>query len=163
MAGQDSNDERVSRVLAALASHGCHPQIITSDHSTHTAEQAAAAAGCALGQIVKTLVVYVSAAPMLVLVSGDRRLDDRLLAARFGVGRKQVKMATSEQVLDLTGYEVGGVSPFGSTTALPALVDESFQRFEEIWLAGGTATVIFPLALDVALKLTGGEFAAVAT
>lgn len=163
MAGQDLSSERVSRVLAALASSGCDPKIITSDQGTHTAEQAAAAAECALGQIVKTLVVFVSTAPMFVLVAGDRRLDDRLLAARFGVGRKQIKLATSQQVLELTGYEVGGVSPFGATTSLPVLVDESFQRFEEIWLAGGTATVIFPLPLDVVVKLTGGEFAAVAT
>jgi prolyl-tRNA editing enzyme YbaK/EbsC (Cys-tRNA(Pro) deacylase) len=98
--------------------------------STHTAEEAAVAAGCALGQIIKTLVVYVAGTPKLALVAGDRRLDDRLLSARFGVGRKQVKLASAEQVLELTGYPVGGVCPLGLPAPLPVLVDENLRRFE---------------------------------
>jgi Cys-tRNA(Pro) deacylase len=158
------SDEPVARVQNALAALGFHPEMLLSaDGATHTAKQAAAKAGCELGQIVKTLVVFVGDRPMLVLVPGDRRLDDRLLAKRFTIGRKQVRLASAAEVLELTGYPVGGVSPFGTASRLATLVDESFQRFETIWLAGGTANAIFAMPLETVVKLTGGEFDAVAT
>jgi Cys-tRNA(Pro) deacylase len=157
------DEQRLARVTAALHDLGHDVDLLVSQDATHTAQQAAAAAGCELGQIVKTLVVFVRDTPMFVLVPGDRRLDDRLVAARFGVGRKQVRLASAEEVLDLTGYPVGGVSPFGATTALKTLVDESFNRFDTIWLACGNANAIFPLALTDAVALTAGEFAHVAT
>jgi Cys-tRNA(Pro) deacylase len=141
----DDDGARVERVRAALAALGHDAQILDTGESTHTAEMAAAAAGCALGQIVKTLVAYVAGAPMFVLVPGDRRLDDRLLASRFGVGRKQVKLAGAQQVSELTGYPVGGVSPFGARSKLPALIDASFERFDVLWIAAGTASAILPI------------------
>ncbi len=152
-----------ARVSAALDALGFEARMLVHDGSTHTAEEAAAAASCELGQIVKTLVVYVAGDAMFVLVPGDRRLDDRLLAARHGVGRKQVKLASAGQVLDLTGYPVGGVSPFGATGTLPALIDESFRRFDTLWLAGGTASAIFPMPVADVARLTRGEFAFLAT
>jgi Cys-tRNA(Pro) deacylase len=158
------SDDSVDRLRNALAALGFQAELLISDDgATHTAEQAAASARCALGQIVKTLVILVRDRPMLVLVPGDRRLDDRLVAARFAVGRKQVRLASAGEVLELTGYAVGGVTPFGTTSQLAVLVDESFQRFETIWLSGGTPNAIFPMPLATVVKLTGGEFAAVAT
>jgi Cys-tRNA(Pro) deacylase len=159
----DAGGGAEARVREALAELGFEARMLVHDGSTHTAEEAAAAAGCELGQIVKTLVVYVAREPLFVLVPGDRRLDDRLLAARHGVGRKQVKLASAGQVLELTGYRVGGVSPFGTPQTLPALIDESFRRFDTLWLAGGTASAIFPMPLEDVVRLTAGEFASVAT
>jgi Cys-tRNA(Pro) deacylase len=124
---------------------------------------AAATAGCELGQIVKTLAIYVSGAPRLALVAGDRRLDDRLVSAHFGVGRKQVRLASAAQVLALTGYPVGGVSPFGLPAPLDVLIDESLRRFETVWVAGGTASAIFAIALDDLARLTEATFVSVAT
>ena len=143
----EETDEPAVRVRGALAALGHDVEILVVAGSTHTAEMAAAAAGCDLGQIVKTLVIYVSGEPRLALVAGDRRLDDRLVAAHVGVGRKQVKLASAEQVLALTGYAVGGVSPFGLPQPLDVLVDEGLRRFETVWVAGGTASAIFPIAL----------------
>jgi Cys-tRNA(Pro) deacylase len=154
---------RINRVTEALRALGIEPEMHVSADGTHTAEAAAAAAGCELGQIVKTLVVFAAGRPHFVLVPGDRRLDDRLLAARFAVGRKQIKLASAAQVLELTGYPVGGVSPFGAVSALDMLIDSSFRRFDRVWLAGGTASAIFPLALEVLLRVTQGEFATVTT
>jgi prolyl-tRNA editing enzyme YbaK/EbsC (Cys-tRNA(Pro) deacylase) len=154
---------RVERVQAALSALGEQPQILISDGSTHTAQMAADAAGCELGQIVKTLVVYVAGSPMLVLVCGDRRLDDRLLAARFGVGRKQVKLASAEQVLELTGYDVGGVSPYGLPQPLEVLIDQEMRRFESVWLAAGSARAIFPMNLQRLSDQVRGEFAEVSS
>ena len=156
-------EDRIARVRRALDELGYGGTILVTPAGTHTAEMAAAAAGCELGQIVKTLVVYVSGEPMLALVAGGRRLDDRLLAARFGVGRKQVKLASAAQVLGLTGYPVGGVSPFGLPAPLPALADEGLRRFETVWVAAGSADAIFPVSLDDLGRWTGAEFAPIAT
>jgi Cys-tRNA(Pro) deacylase len=156
-------DACIERVTAALSASGHDVSMRISEGSTHTAEMAAATAGCELGQIVKTLVIYVSGAPCLALVAGDRRLDDRLVSAHFSVGRKQVKLASAEQVLALTGYPPGGVSPFGLPAALEVLIDESLRRFETVWVAGGTASAIFPIALDDLVGFAEGTFVAVAT
>jgi Cys-tRNA(Pro) deacylase len=156
-------DERIMRVRDALRALGHDVAMMVVAGSTHTAEMAAAAAGCELGQIVKTLAIYVSGEPWLALVAGDRRLDDRLVAAHAGVGRKQVKLASAEQVLALTGYAVGGVSPFGLPTPLEVLVDEGLRRFETVWVAGGTASAIFPIALADLVRHTRGTFVAVTT
>jgi Cys-tRNA(Pro) deacylase len=158
-----SDRERVARVTDALAALGHDVSMRISEEGTHTAEMAAAEAGCELGQIVKTLVISVSGTPRLALVAGDRRLDDRLVAAHFGVGRKQVKLASAEQVLTLTGYPVGGVSPFGLPAPIDTLVEDSLRRFETVWVAGGTASAIFPMKLDDLVRFTAGTFVSVAT
>ncbi len=159
----DADKQRVARVRAALDALGYSGSIMVMPESTHTAEMAAAAAGCALGQIVKTLAVYVAGAPMLLFVSGDRRLDDRLVAARAGVGRKQVKLASPEHVVALTGYPVGGVSPFALPAPLPALIDEGLQRFETVWVAAGTPNAILPITPGDLARYVAGEFATIAS
>lgn len=159
----DAGREQIIRVEHALRALGFEPRMLVNDESTHTAVEAARAAGCELGQIVKTLVVEVAGKPMLVLVAGDRKLDDRLLASRFGVGRKQVKLASADRVLELTGYPVGGVSPFGMPAPMPVLVDAAFNRFELLWLAGGTASAIFPMPVSDVLRFTNAELAEVST
>lgn len=159
----NGDEERIARVRAALAALGHDARIVVAPEGTHTAANAAAVAACELGQIVKTLAVYAGGAPLLALVAGDRRLDDRLIAARFGVGRKQIKMANAEQVLALTGYPVGGVSPFGLPTPLPVLLDASFQRFDVVWVAAGTASAICPIPLDDLIRYVNGEYAAIAS
>jgi Cys-tRNA(Pro) deacylase len=154
----------VERVTAALRALSFDVDMhLAAVGATHTAEQAAAEAACELGQIVKTLVVCVGHRSMFVLVPGDRRLDDRLIARRFGVGRKQVRLASPSEVLALTGYEVGGVSPFGTPTPIDTLIDDSFKRFQTLWLAGGAPNAIFPMALETVVKLTKGDFEPVAT
>ena len=159
----DSEMARVVRVRDALNELGFDAQILMAGSSTHTAEQAAEAAGCALGQIVKTLAVYVGENPMLALVPGDRRLDDRLVAKRAGVGRKQVRLATPDEALTLTGYPVGGTTPFGMPQPLPVVIDEALRRFEEVWIAAGVASAICPMPLETLARLTEGEYAEIAT
>jgi Cys-tRNA(Pro) deacylase len=162
--GGAAEQVRIERVRAALALLGHEAEIRVAPESTHTAAQAAAFAGCQLGQIVKTLVVYAGAGPVLALVAGDRRLDDRLLAARSGIGRKQVKLADAAQVLALTGYPVGGVSPFGlpapsGAPPLPVLLDASFARFDTVWIAAGSASAICPIVTSDLVRYVQGEYA----
>lgn len=159
----NDEDERIARVASALLALGHDVAMKIVTESTHTAAMAAAAAGCELGQIVKTLAIYVAGTPRLALVAGDRRLDDRLVAAHFAVGRKHVKLANAEQVLALTGYPVGGVSPFGMPAPLEVMVDDGLRRFGTVWVAGGTASAIFPIELADLVRLTSGTFVSVAT
>jgi Cys-tRNA(Pro) deacylase len=159
----EPEESRIARVCDAFAQAGVEAKVLIAPESTHTAALAAAAAGCELGQIVKTLVVYVSGKPQLALVAGDRRLDDRLLAARTGVGRKQVKLADAHQVLELTGYPVGGVSPFGLPAPLPAVIDASLERFDTVWIAAGTPSAICPISLEILARLLDAEYAQIAS
>jgi prolyl-tRNA editing enzyme YbaK/EbsC (Cys-tRNA(Pro) deacylase) len=151
------------RVRAALADLGWAGDVLVTSASTHTAGDAAVAAGCELGQIVKTLAIFVSGKPLLALVAGDRRLDDRLLAQHFSVGRKQIKLANADQVLALTGYAVGGVCAFGLAQPLEVVADDSLRRFETVWSAGGTASAIFPIILLELVRFTDARFVAIAT
>ena len=156
-------DERTQRVSDALRALGLDVGMLVVEDSTHTAEMAAAAARCELGQIVKTLAIYVAGVPRLALVAGDRRLNDRSVADHFGVGRKQVKLASAGQVLEMTGYEIGGVSPFGLPSPIETLIDESFGRFATVWVAAGTASAIFPIDLSDLVRTADATFAAIAT
>jgi prolyl-tRNA editing enzyme YbaK/EbsC (Cys-tRNA(Pro) deacylase) len=130
------------------------------DNSTATSQMAADNIGCELGQIVKSLAFIVDEKPILVLASGDQRVDDRKLAAMFNVGRKKVKVATPEQCIDIYGYAPGGVPPLAHRTAdLPKYIDDSFKRYEQLYAAGGAHNAIFPITLEQLLTVTGGTFA----
>lgn len=148
------------RVQAALDAMGLDIHVVEFGASTATAPEAAAAAGCELGAIVKSLLFLIDGQPLLALVAGDRLADHKKLAARFGVGKKKVKLADAETVLRVTGYEIGGVPPLGHTVKLPTLVDESLGRFETVWAAAGTHNAVFPIAYAKLVEITGGEVAA---
>lgn len=112
---------------------------------TKTSQDAAKAAGCHLSQIVKSLVLTADGQPILVLMSGDRRVDTKALAELIGV--KAVRRADLETAREATGYAVGGTPPFGHVTDVPVYVDESLKRNEEVWVAAGTPSTIFPMQL----------------
>ncbi len=105
--------------------------------STRTAEEAAAAVGVEVGQIVKSLVFLERGGdPFLVLCAGDRRVD----TASLGDG---IESARADEVRAATGYSIGGVPPLGHDRPLRTVVDESLRRFEVIWCAGGTPHAVF--------------------
>ncbi len=148
------------RVQAALDTMGLDIHVVEFKASTATAPEAAAAAGCELGAIVKSLLFLIDGQPVLTLVAGDRLADQKKLATRFGVGKKKVKLADAETVLRVTGYEVGGVPPLGHPVKLPTLVDESLGRFETVWAAAGMHNAVFPIAYAKLVEITGGEVTA---
>jgi len=145
------------RVQAALDARNLTIRVIEFPASTATAEEAAAAAGCELGAIVKSLLFLVDGRPILVLVAGDRMADARRIGARFGVGKKKVRLADAETVRQVTSYDVGGVPPIGHPVALTTLIDDSLARFETVWAAAGTANAVFPIPYRLLLTLTSGE------
>jgi prolyl-tRNA editing enzyme YbaK/EbsC (Cys-tRNA(Pro) deacylase) len=109
--------------------------------STRTAQEAAAAVGVEIGQIVKSLVFVDDAGPLLCLCAGDRRVDPE----KLGPGARQARGA---EVREATGYAIGGVPPLGHDRPVRTVVDASLRRFDTVWCAGGTPHAVFPVATD---------------
>ena len=151
-----------ARVAQALVAAGLPAAILEFDASTRTAEDAAAAVGCALGQIVKTLFFMADGRPTLALVAGDMQADTAALAELLGTTRKKLKMGSPEEVLATTGYAVGGVSPFGSLTPCDVVIDESLRRFASAWAAAGAGHAVFEVSVEALAAKTGAQWAAIA-
>ncbi len=151
--------EPVSRVATALERLGARGRPRQFDRSTATAAEAAAAVGCELGQIVKTLLFFADGRPTLVLVAGDRRVDPSALARILGVRRKRLRMASPAEVLEHTSFAVGGLPPVGHTGPYDVVLDASLQRFDTLWAAAGTADTVFETTPDELARITSGQWA----
>ncbi len=151
----------VRDVQAALDAWQLDIQVIEFDSPTATAQQAAANIGCQLGQILKSLGFMINKQiPALILASGDQAIDERKLAALFGVGRKKVRMMNSEQCLTVLGYAPGGVPPIAHrSSGFAVYMDETLKRFDTVYAAGGAANAIFPIELETLRALTEARFA----
>jgi len=148
--------QTAQKVADTAQSLGLNIHIKEFEETTRTAEDAAAAIGCTVAQIVKSLVFVVNGQPVIALVSGPNRLDEKKLAALFGVGKKKVKRANADIVRQATGFAIGGVPPFGHATPLPVYIDEDFWQFEVIWAAAGTPNAVFAIAPDDLAHVTRG-------
>ena len=151
----------VERVRAALEELGMPARVMEFEASTATAAEAAAAVGCEPGQIVKSLVFLAAGRPTLVLVAGDRQADTAKLAELVGVGRKRLKMGSPEEVLELTGFPVGGVAPVGSANPCDVVVDESLRRFDCVWASAGARNAVFAASTAELVKKVKGQWAAI--
>ena len=147
----------VQRVARLLQQHG-HPHApVMLDAAARTAQQAADALGIALGQIAKCIIFRrkVDDAAVLVIASGDRRVDEKKVDAIVGkTGR-----ADAEFVKARTGYSIGGVSPVGHTERPVTLIDRELFRFDEIWAAAGHPHGVFKLRPQDLERLTGAPVA----
>ena len=148
-----------ARVVAAAEAAGAAVEVVEYPEGTRTAAEAAAAVGCEVARIVKSLVFTVDGTPVLALVGGDARLDeDRLAAAAGGtVGR-----ADADVVRAATGFPIGGVPPFGHATPLPTFVDESLLAHDTVWAAAGTPRHVFEIVPDALVRLAGATPVALA-
>ena len=138
----------IQRVLDAAARKGVTLEIRVFPQTTHTAEDAAAAVGAELGQIVKSLVFVAPAEngglePIVCLVSGPNRVDLARLAAV--TAEPDIRRATAREANELTGFSIGGIPPIGHTRAIRVIMDPDLGRFREIWAAAGTDTAVFPV------------------
>lgn len=152
--------EGFQRVSAALAARGHAHAPVWLEVAARTSQEAADALGVALGQIAKSIVFRRLAddRAVLVIASGDRRVDERKLAALTGaVGR-----ADAAFVRERTGFAIGGVSPVGLASEAVVLIDRDLQRFDEIWAAAGHPNGVFRLKPAELCALTGAEMADVA-
>ena len=145
--------EGFRRVGAWLAAHR-HPHApVFLEVAARTAQEAADALGVGVGQIAKSVVFRrkADAAPVLVVTSGDRRVDERRVAALVGaVGR-----ADAEFVKASTGFTIGGVSPVAHTTPPVLLIDRELFRFDALWAAAGHPNGVFRLSPGELAQLTG--------
>ena len=130
------------RVRAALEAAGLECRIHTLPDSTRTAVEAAAAVGCAVAEIAKTLVFRAGERAVIAIMSGDNRLDPGKLSAMLG---EQVGRADADFVRATTGFAIGGVPPLGYATPVAVFMDEDLFRFTEVWAAGGSPFSVFPI------------------
>ena len=132
-----------ARVRDALHALGLPADIHRLADSTRTAPEAAAAVGCELGAIVKSLVFRGadSGAPVLALVSGANRADEALVAAAVG---EPVERPDAAFVREETGYAIGGIPPVGHPAPVRTVVDEDLLAFATVWAAAGTPHAVFP-------------------
>ncbi|ORE93144.1 YbaK/prolyl-tRNA synthetase associated region [Stappia sp. 22II-S9-Z10] len=144
----------IDRVAADAARLGLAIDIRRMDASTRTAADAAAAAGCDVAQIVKSLVFASGEGLILVLVSGAHNADLAAVSARIG---RPLDRCDARRVRDVTGFAIGGVAPIGHLTPLPVVMDEALLGFPVVWCAAGRPDSIFsvdPAALRDALGAT---------
>jgi prolyl-tRNA editing enzyme YbaK/EbsC (Cys-tRNA(Pro) deacylase) len=128
-----------ARLQSRLAGDGLQVDVVTLADSARTAVQAAAALGCEVGQIVKSLVFVRDGEPLMVLCAGDRRVA----ADRLGL-----VPANADQARAATGFAIGGIPPLGHRTPLPTLIDESMRRFATVWAAAGTPHDVFEVDIE---------------
>lgn len=146
----------LARVVAALQAAGVASAPLEMPGETRTAEQAAAAAGCALDQIVKSILFGGARGLYLFLTAGGNQVD----AARASVlAGEPLGRADAAQVRSVTGFAIGGVSPVGHLTPSPLWMDRRLLAFPTVWAAAGTPRHIFAIAPADLLRITGAELA----
>lgn len=150
----------VERFLQAAHSAGLDPDVRRFSKDTRTAQQAADAVGCELGQIVKSLIFKADQELVLVLTSGSNRVDEHKVAPLFGVDT--LGRADAEQARQATGFSIGGIPPCGHTVALRSVIDQDLLAWHEIWAAAGAPDAVFALTPDELVRVTGASPAEVA-
>lgn len=153
------------RVLETAARKGVAIEIVTFPDSTHTAQEAAAAVGAELGQIVKSLVFVAprddgTLEPYVVLIAGPDRVDLGRLAAVMG--EPGIRRATAREANDLTGFVIGGIPPFGHARAMRVVMDPGLGPHEVVWAAAGTQNAVFAVAPATLRMLSNAIVAPVA-
>jgi prolyl-tRNA editing enzyme YbaK/EbsC (Cys-tRNA(Pro) deacylase) len=148
------------RVQTALSARGLSLQVIELSQSTRTSPEAAAAVGCELGQIVKSIIFRGKASDrvVLVLTSGANRVNERAVAGLLG---EALAKADADFVRNRTGFVIGGVAPVGHTEPPVTFIDEDLMQYAEIWAAAGTPNALFKLTPQDLLALTEGQIAQV--
>jgi prolyl-tRNA editing enzyme YbaK/EbsC (Cys-tRNA(Pro) deacylase) len=132
-------------------------EIIFLDAPTPTVEAAAQALDTDPAHIVKSVLFTVSDERVLAITCGTRYVEQRVIASRFGVGRKRVKLASPEIVLAVTGYPVGTVPPFGHQTLSKSLIDPSVLDLTEVYAGGGAHNAMVRLNPEDILRCTQAE------
>lgn len=154
----------VQRVAAVLLAHGHAHAPVMLDAAARTAQQAADALGVAIGQIAKSIVFCRQSddAAVLVVTSGDRRVDEAKVAALVCLGGSRLGRADAAFVKSRTGFSIGGVPPLAHAAASVTLIDRSLFRFDDIWAAAGHPHGVFQLSPAQLQDLTGAPVVDVA-
>lgn len=156
----DKTSNSIRRVEEALQAHGVDTVVTEMPGSTRTAQDAAAAVGCSVGQIAKSLVFAAESGGLLLAVtSGANRVDPKRLASFVG---EPVGLADPNRVREVTGFAIGGVPPVALPPGIPVYIDRDLLAYPEIWAAAGTPRSVFRITPGELVAITGGEVVALA-
>lgn len=146
------------KVQDALQARGFDCQVIEFAQTTRTSADAAAAVGCDVGQIAKSIVFRGkrSHKPVLVIASGANRINEKRLRDLIG---EPVEKPDADYVRAQTGYAIGGVPPLGHSQPLHVLIDQDLLAYTEIWAAAGTSNAVFRLQAADLAAISGGQVA----
>ena len=133
--------EKVKKFFAEL---GEPEKVVEFNESTATSEEAASVLNCEVGRIAKTISVFADKKPILILLGGDMKLDNKKFKAQFGT---RPKMIPVEEVENFIGHSVGGVCPFAVNDGVKIFFDESLKRFDFIYPAAGSSNSIVKINL----------------
>ena len=147
--------EPVKRAEKSLKNFDQSLEVIALDKSARTAQDAATALGCNVGAIVKSLLFKTNDSFLLCLVAGDKRAS--LNKIKKTINKKDVSMANPEDVKSQTGYTIGGVSPIGHLKQIEIIIDNSLERFNELFAAAGHPNCVFKINFTNIQKITNGK------
>ncbi|GMA49936.1 cys-tRNA(pro)/cys-tRNA(cys) deacylase [Alicyclobacillus contaminans] len=152
----DKLKESAQRVQNILLSMGYTNPVMELPDSTRTAKEAAAAIGCEVAQIAKSIVFRLqrSGRPLLVVASGVNRVNEARIADHVG---DALGKADADFVREHTGYVIGGVPPIGHIQPIDTIVDEDLCQFETIWAAAGHPKAVFQLTPSELIAMTAGQ------
>lgn len=146
------------RVAQLLLDAGVDSRVVEFEQPTRTSAEAAAAIGCSVAEIAKSIVFRggESGQAVVVVTSGENRVSETKVAARVN---EALARADADFVRASTGYAIGGVAPIGHALAVKLLLDEDLRRFDVVWAAAGTPFSVFPVSPEQLRTLTGAEWA----
>ena len=147
--------EPVKRAEKSLKDFDQSLKVIVLDKSARTAQDAATVLGCNVGAIVKSLLFKTNDSFILCLVAGDKRAS--LNKIKKIINKKDVSMANPEDVKSQTGYTIGGVSPIGHLKQIEIIIDNSLERFNELFAAAGHPNCVFKINFTNIQKITNGK------
>ena len=144
------------RVAEALTAAGVTTTIVVFEHAVPTSAAAAAAVGCDVGQIAKSLVFRLrdSGRPLLVIASGANRVDEAKVGALIG---EPIGRADADFVRTHTGFAIGGVAPLAHPSPITTLIDEDLMKWEAIWAAGGHPHTVFRVTPEELRRIASGQ------
>jgi len=146
--------EPVQRVQKLLMNFDINQKIINLDNSARTAKEAASSLGCETGAIVKSLLFRAENTFVLCLMSGDKKVSLNKLKKILNI--KDVSMASADEVKNITGFTIGGVSPIGHSIKIDILIDNSLDRFEILFAAAGHPNCVFKITFNDLEKISNG-------
>ncbi len=143
------------KVQTTLDEFGVKLNVVQLSASTRTAQEAADAIGCALGQIAKSVVFKgkTSQKPVLIIASGTNRVNEKVVQEKV---KEKLEKANPDFIQAYTGFSIGGVPPVGHKNPLPIYIDQDLMQYDEIWAAAGTPNAVFKLTPKILVEITKG-------
>ncbi len=147
---------KAQRVQAALAEFGLDLVVIEFPESTRTAQEAAEAVGCQVGQIVKSLIFQrqPSGEAILIAASGGNRVNEKQIKNLLG---EKIVRADADFVRQVSGYPIGGVPPLAHDQKIETIIDQDLLQYDQVWAAAGTPNAVFRLSPQQLVQITAGR------